>query len=59
MARFRPLTEKDVRELVRGLIQGGSRVQAEQVQSLWDELQGMRERESTRNMLHNIEGETY
>lgn len=53
----RPLTERDVRELVRGLIAGGSRPQAEQVQRLWDELQGYRDREATTRMLMNMEGE--
>lgn len=53
----RPLTESDVKALVRGLIQGGSRVQAEQVQRLWDELKGLRDREAVTMQLHNIEGE--
>lgn len=53
----RPLTESDVKALVRGLIQGGSRIQAEQVQRLWDELQGMRDREAQSMQLQNIEGE--
>jgi hypothetical protein len=50
-----PLTEKEVRALMHGLTKAGSRIEAEQVGRLWDELQGMRDREAITMQLHDIE----